>query len=495
MNAKRDIQTWEISLISPLHVGDGEALQLNLDYTASRDGLKVIDPDSVFKSLRDNPRALTEMGRQGFDLERFARDYGIRTAPRYTLLLHGARAPDNLLAFIKNAFGQPYLPGTTLKGAVRTALWTSLDRSGLPDPSSNYWQFKKAVERLDGQDPHYDFMRPLLISDSYGLEPDGFLQAEEIKFFNLQHGDRPGWKDFKTRRTLDRYREASGIFVESLKPGISLHIHAGLDQFLRTGQIRSIWQIASCNGLEGFKALAKTVNAHSMELCRSEKEFFEQHRPETSQVADFYTRLITRIEKLEESSDSFILRMAWGSGWRGMTGNWLHGSELEAVRRETKLGKKGVPVFPKTRRLAMKDGVPCLPLGWVIVKPGQGKDFYKKMQIIPEAAEEIKAVKPEPPAPKPVDPAKIREEKLEQFRKQLADCDNLPGKIGTYTEKVKAQEDQELQKAMCQELIKKGESLGKKKKFSKALSKGQTWAKNIADLCKDCGVDISGNAT
>ncbi len=490
MNAKRDLQTWEISLITPLHVGDGEALQLNLDYTASRDGLKVIDPDSVFKSLRDNPRALTEMGRQGFDLDRFARDYGIRTAPRYILPLHGAHAPDNLLGFIKNAFGQPYLPGTTLKGAVRTALWTSLDRSGLPDPSSNYWQFKKAVERLDGQDPHYDFMRPLLISDSHGLEPDGFLQAEEIKFFNLQHGDKPGWKDFKTRRNLDRYREANGVFVESLKPGISLHIHAGLDQFLRAGQIRSLWQIASCKGLDDFRALAKTVNAHSMGLCNSEREFFEQHRPETSQVVDFYIRLISQIKELEESSDGFILRMAWGSGWVGMTGNWLHGSDLEAVRKEKKLGKKEVDVFPKTRRLAMKDGVPCLPLGWVMVKPGHGKDFYKKTQIIPGSAEEVKTVEVKPPVRPPVDPAKVKKEKLEQFRNVLNGCKNLAGEIDFFIEKVKAQEDRELQDDMCRALMGKDRN-----KFKKALKGGKPWAQKLKALCETCGIDISVKAT
>ena len=48
-----------------------------------------------------------------------------------------------------------------------------------------------------------------------------------------------------------------------------------------------------------------------------------------------------------------------------MTGEWIHGVDLENVRKERKLGKKGVAVFPKTRRLAMKSGMPSAPLGWV----------------------------------------------------------------------------------------------------------------------------------
>ncbi|MBK8536340.1 MAG: hypothetical protein IPL59_15150 [Candidatus Competibacteraceae bacterium] len=61
------------------------------------------------------------------------------------------------------------------------------------------------------------------------------------------------------------------------------------------------------------------------------------------------------------------MRLAWGSGWRGMTGDGLAESEMAVMREAYRLGRPGLP-FPKTRRLAVQ-GSPCLPLGWVRLMP------------------------------------------------------------------------------------------------------------------------------
>jgi hypothetical protein len=60
------------------------------------------------------------------------------------------------------------------------------------------------------------------------------------------------------------------------------------------------------------------------------------------------------------------LQLSWGSGWKGMTGDWMTDETKERMRglyREMK-GRDGMP-FPKTRRLAVSNNHPRLPLGWV----------------------------------------------------------------------------------------------------------------------------------
>ncbi|MFW6374483.1 MAG: RAMP superfamily CRISPR-associated protein, partial [Thermodesulfobacteriota bacterium] len=421
MTVNDTLQTWKITLITPLHVGDGEELQRNMDYVADREGLKVFELDTLLESLKDNPAAIGEMGGTGFDLARFMRDYRISANPRYVLTISGKKPPESLRRFLKNGYGQPYLAGSTLKGAVRTALWTGLDRSRLPSVS-NFRAFKGAVNKVSGTDPHHDFLRPLQISDSVGLDPAGPLVAEEIKFFNLQRENRAGWKDFGSKRTLDRFEDAAGIYVETLKPRTDLFVQVHLDAFLRSDSVRKALKLPQSSGLQGFAALARAINTHSLEMARAELDFFARFGGTANAAAEIYGQLVGGIQGLmkQENPDTFIVRMAWGSGWRGMTGNWIDEGDMAAVRRETRLGKRDVPVFPKTRRLAMAGGVPSQPLGWAVVSMtvgagfvGQSREALKALTMGQPASAAVKpveaALKPAEPLPKaeskPAEPA------------------------------------------------------------------------------------------
>ncbi len=397
---KKHSQTWEIILLTPLHVGDGESLQVQMDYLPSKKGLEVIDLEAVLESLQDNPKALSDMGRM--DISSFIRSYGLSVLPRYRLTFPDT-VPNEVRRFIKDAYGRPFLAGSSLKGAIRTALWQGLDRSRLPS-ASDFRSFDKAVKSLEGQ-PHNDFLRPLQISDSPGIAGDGNLQVSDIRFFNLRNGDRAGWKDFSGRRTLDRFQDANGIFAESLKSETRFYVKAKLDSFLPSAPVSRLWPIPPTEGLDSFESLARAVNTHSRNIAEGEKAFFARYGQ--NHVAAFYDSLMQGIDGLAEKPGTFIVRMAWGSGWKGMTGDWMSERELADVRRQKPLGKPGVPVFPKTRRLAMKDGLPSQPLGWVLVQPAADDLFYSAAEnltapSVPEAKTGISAPAIPKPAEKPV---------------------------------------------------------------------------------------------
>ena len=72
--------------------------------------------------------------------------------------------------------------------------------------------------------------------------------------------------------------------------------------------------------------------------------------------------------------------MSWGSGWRGMTGDWASDEQVKTFRELFNLGRTGKP-FPKTRRLVVS-GEPKLPMGWIRLVPYDFvADKLEKQQI------------------------------------------------------------------------------------------------------------------
>lgn len=362
------VQTWEMTLLTPLHVGDGGSHLLNQDYVANGRNIEVLDLDDILERLEDNPMAIGEMGRGQFNLSRFIRDYKLCITPRY-VFANVTTIPKDIRRFLKNAHGQAYVPGSSLKGALRTALLQLT--SDKFHACRDFFELSKKVKSYKSRDPHHDFIRPLHVSDSQGLVPSKDLDLSEIKFFNLQAAETPGWKDFASRRTGPDFRQAAGVFVETLKSGTKLHVQVGLDEFLISDSGAKAAGIPRESALLNFRALAKVLNQHAFRMVAAEKAFFAKYASATSSTAHFYKELLDEITRSAE--DGFYLRMAWGSGWRGMTGNWMDDELAGRVRKAKRLGKVSrdgelFPVFPKSRRLAMRDGVPSLPLGWVHVR-------------------------------------------------------------------------------------------------------------------------------
>ncbi|MCS7054494.1 MAG: hypothetical protein NZM09_12300, partial [Ignavibacterium sp.] len=77
-------------------------------------------------------------------------------------------------------------------------------------------------------------------------------------------------------------------------------------------------------------------------------------------------KLLETIKKL--SDDEFILRLSWGSGWKGMTGDYFDQNWLATFRRKYQLGKRDFPIFPKTRRIVFEGEEPKYLTGWVKIK-------------------------------------------------------------------------------------------------------------------------------
>lgn len=113
---------------------------------------------------------------------------------------------------------------------------------------------------------------------------------------------------------------------------------------------------------DNINDLREKLNIHAKHRLTREIEFYKSQNkpaPETE---------CQRIKAmLNEQPDAIYLQMAWGIGWRGMTGDWASNEQVEKFRELFKLGRPDKP-FPKTRRLAVS-GEPKYPLGWIRLLP------------------------------------------------------------------------------------------------------------------------------
>lgn len=134
--------------------------------------------------------------------------------------------------FVKDAYGCPYVPGSSAKGMLRTAIMTRVilsnrDRfSKLYDPDAG----SKAVEQaIFGQSPQENLMRYVSVSDSKPLEPSCLAFVK--KFDKFAKTDDGRHKKQMGRISDDQYYEGNelNIYRECLKPGTTIELTIDID--------------------------------------------------------------------------------------------------------------------------------------------------------------------------------------------------------------------------------------------------------------------------
>jgi CRISPR-associated protein Csm5 len=177
---EKTYQTAVINLqtLSPVFVGGGEESQLNRSkYILNNSYVYVLDENKwlqyLFKNnlFREYADFMKEAGKQLApnrpgkkpktytpDLSTFIREHGLKpdldTISQYFVKSDLDRS-NNIIAFIKNSEIQPYIPGSSIKGAIRTAIIAELIKKQLKHNEKD--QIKKKIYELkfEKQVKHY----------------------------------------------------------------------------------------------------------------------------------------------------------------------------------------------------------------------------------------------------------------------------------------------------------------------------------------------------
>ena len=373
------IVKYQLKTITPVHIGTGETLS-QIDGFYHNGQWNRIDVDAVLAALPESElnRLAIAMGQRGFQWDRYRPMNQLSTA--YALPCPEAPGETEIREAIKDAFGRPIIPGSSIKGSIRTALlWSFIDEEDkVFDDSINHlkeqlqrgpnrsWAGRPIERGVLGKDPNHDLMRVVQVSDTAPL-PINALEMGVAWTVTLNRvGElvqkRAGNREYKT-------------FVEQIRAEQTLDFSIKVDKTLFGSREKAELGYSDRQEQVVCEALADVCNFVAKGLVNDEAEFYDYYK--LPELANFYGSLSKQIVNLR--AGGFVLPLGWGTGYRAKTvTELLTGDNKDLnmkLRRHFRLGSSRSradyydPEFPKTRRVLYDQQRPKSPLGWVLITP------------------------------------------------------------------------------------------------------------------------------
>lgn len=353
-----------IETLTPLHIGTGTELLAKFDYVSkpSEKMTYMLDQDAVYADEMERKGDAAQLSKPAGAL--LSSENWREGSPFVRYTLRGSTTIERVHEQIKDAYGQCYLPGSSLKGALRTAIMAYAIQSGefMPQAGELEQKPERAAQRWEknvfGREPNFDLLRALQVTDSAALPT--IPSSLELCSARVFTGGEPG----------------SPVEVEAVRKGATFDTEITIDELALKYAPKLGWddrQLWLANLIEILQQVSRQ---------RIEEELAIAGAKGFAEAATFYKRSLTTIEALTGKSVA-VIQLGWGTGWTGMTiGRALDEGTQGEVRRRYQLGRpptargKWEPdlskSFPKSRRLraipsAVGDDRPGLPLGWILL--------------------------------------------------------------------------------------------------------------------------------
>lgn len=351
-----------VRTLTPLHIGDGNELRQGFDFAVRGARTYRLDEDAILQAKPFQPddrgnypppqRLLTEADYQN----PMFFQYILPGVPRSSMTDARVRS------FIKDAHNRPYIPGSSLKGAFRTALaWTGweevkpkLERAAIGRSKS--WAAQPLERKLFGQDPNHDLLRALHVADLASPRSAN----ESMMLVNAQ--------------VLTQKGKGSPVELEAVKNGIVFRGTLTIDDELFGAFAER--ELHFANRRHWLTELVARVRAHSHARLEQLAAWYE-----TADQGEAIAKYLRQLAASNLPATQAVLQLGWGAGWEAKT-FWTHLQAdpqlFERIVTEFHLHRapKGSPPrkpgdpFPRSRRAVMsaREDKPVAPLGWVLVE-------------------------------------------------------------------------------------------------------------------------------
>lgn len=379
-----------ITTMTPLHIGTGQDLLAGYDLVVDRPQNRTyrLKVDAILESALTGDNPLLDLRFMSLKPGELVKLEELRQRPEfqaYTLV--GTPRSGQVKEQIKNVWGQLYLPGSSLKGALRTAIARSIGssetmKSRLKITPKKDKADKKSADDLAegiifGPDANHDLLRALQVADSLPVETAPLLINVGV---------------------IKKGQAQAPIDVEAIPQGVTFETTVRLEEYLYAEQ-RQVARLE--NGRWGrpaeklgweqertkwLRSLAAAARNFAQKRLRQEISYFQA--ADLQRLVQIYKLWQTSLASLK-GTQVFYLQLGWGGGWD----NKSYGRELIAqndqgefdeatfvkLRQSFELGKppqadkewqaRRGDIFPASRRLRVNTrDEPLEPLGWVEVK-------------------------------------------------------------------------------------------------------------------------------
>jgi CRISPR type III-A-associated RAMP protein Csm5 len=358
----------ELTTLTPVHVGNGNFLQKNVEFVQMNyEGVLsagIIDDHKVLAIMgEDHIKDWVSVIENRGDLVEFIKirkqDLSLDDISRRILVIDSDfKKFESLKEHIHNGEGRPYIPGSSLKGALRSAIFNQeIRRRGTPVPRQKLittnWKGEivakaNALEyELFGKDPKEDVFRFLQVGDAYFAKGD--TVALDMKSLNIIRNGGEVILDGKVHQLTE-------MIDADIKANLSLKLTTGLlDKNNNEGYINKKFP-----WLTDVSELFKVINENTVQILSEEIEFWEYD--ESFDPVEKYLSQLREIMTVANNctDDECIIRLGHGVGWPFINGGWVKNEnilsddiyqELVQITRWNNFRYKDYP-FPKTRRVA-----------------------------------------------------------------------------------------------------------------------------------------------
>lgn len=356
-------KTVKIETLTSVHIGSGEVLQIGSDFVKGKMGddyvLAVVSPEKVLnligeEHLQDWVVAIERKESTGNVVKRFAPNAKVGDfAKRIVLEWSEAHERDTLKEHIHNGQGKPYIPGSSIKGAIRTAMLASLaenvngaerkiDASANGKKKANA---NKVEKELFGSDPNNDVFRFLQVGDAYF----GDCYTVSARMVNVNERTSRGFWDVSKPQLIEALCPEDETEFE-MKLNIEGY-NKSREECSTIGRLPNI--------MSSYGSLFEAINKHTIRLLDFELKYWKERSDrDDSDKVECYLEKIESIKNEAQNcgkGKECVLRIGHGSGWNFITGGWARNLDnfeniVVPVSRPNNQNYREYD-FPKTRRV------------------------------------------------------------------------------------------------------------------------------------------------
>lgn len=354
-----------ITTLTPVHIGSGNMLQYNSDFVH----VEKVNSDVKYLQVIDDRRILELIGEDHIDdwilsiergddtkefVKRFAPnskfiDYSKRRLYSY-IDKNDLKKGTTLKEQIHDGFGIPYIPGSSIKGAIRTSILASLAYkvSGKEEKVSKNNRFGASTieDELFGNMTN-DIFRFIHVGDAF-FEKNSEIAIMLEMFLNITRSDSLRPKSDKKPQIV----EAIG-----LEENASLEIRIKNDTYQWTKkQLHTLGTLPA--EMAELPSLFELINKHTAKLVDEEIDYWREiGKTGVENYIETMSDIRNEITACVPGKEC-VLRLGHAIGWRFTTGAWtesLANFDKIVVASRPKNNNYLDYDFPKSRR-ADKDG-------------------------------------------------------------------------------------------------------------------------------------------
>jgi hypothetical protein len=346
-----------VEIITPVHVGGAseKVMKRGVDFFWRQNKLMLFNISDLLKVLLAKNIGLQNITNLLADnrvreLEGYIFDTLKVQSTDFTFKeLKTSSEPGNeIRPLVRNGTGNPYIPGSSIKGALRSVIFNNLYRHGSV-PGSDYTKVDDLVlGKFDRS-----IMRFIRVGEP--VFTNHTTDIGGIDLFNLYRLNNGDWES--------NWKNGFNLWVEYFQPGTKatfrLNIAQPLIQNLVKGYTKPAYLSDKFSNLlsdSPFDTLRKIINTYTREHINRELDFFNQfdQAKDTPDIIDNLKNLLAHTE----SDNSCLLRMSYGSGFHGITGDWRFKDHKKTVYEPDKSNwvysstlRQRVPAHYKSRKI------------------------------------------------------------------------------------------------------------------------------------------------